>query len=104
MSRLLLAAACVALLPAAAAADLDPELDRPYRLDVVLPVPEHRLLTDVFKDKAERELRDGLQASFGDLAEVRVAHEHPRLKEVLDRGLERALDGWKEVSEVKTHF
>jgi hypothetical protein len=80
------------------------EAHKPYQLQVVLHVAQHRLLTDVFRDRVERELRDGLQASLGELARVEVVRDHPRLKEVLDRGLQRALDGWKERSEVKTHF
>ena len=47
---------------------LDPEPKTPYRLQVVLHFADHRLLTDVFRDRVERELRDGLQASFGDLS------------------------------------
>ncbi len=89
-------------LPAAQAAQ--PEAHTPYHLQVVLHVAKHRLLTDVFRDRVERELRDGLQASLGELARVEVVRDHPRLPEVLDKGLQRALDGWKERSEVKTHF
>jgi hypothetical protein len=80
------------------------EAKKPYQLQVVLHVAEHRLLTDVFRDRVERELRDGLQASLGELAKVEVVREHPRLKDVLDKGLQKALDDWKERSEVKTHF
>jgi hypothetical protein len=89
-------------LPAARAAD--PGAQKPYQLQVVLHVARHRLLTDVFRDRVERELRDGLQASLGELARVEVVRDHPRLQYVLDQGLQRALDGWKERSEVKTHF
>jgi hypothetical protein len=89
-------------------AALDPEADKPYQLDVVLHFAEHRVFTPVFKDQVERELRDSLRAALGDLAKVEVVRpepgKHPRLKEVLDKGLQTALDGWKDVSPVKTHF
>src|SRR5262245_60908984 len=84
-------------------AALDPEVNKPYNLRVVLSFADQRLLTDVFKDQVERELRDSLQAAFGDLVSLEVVHEDPRLKEVADNGLQ-ALDGWKDVSDVKTHF
>jgi hypothetical protein len=82
---------------------LDPETDKPYQLRVVLGVADQRLLTDVFKEQVERELRDGLQAALGDLATVEVVRAHPRLKEVEANGLQ-ALDAWKDVDDVKTHF
>jgi hypothetical protein len=80
------------------------ELDRPYDLQIVVHVADHRLLTDVFRERVTRELRDSLQAELGDLARVSVVQQHPRLREVLDRGLERALDGWVEHTGIKTHF
>ena len=66
----------------------------PYQLKVVLHFADNRLLTPVFRDRVERELRDGLQASFGDLVNVEVTREHPRLNEVLQNGL-KSLDGWQ---------
>ena len=54
---------------------LDAEAKTPYQLKVVLHFADHRLLTDVFRDRVERELRDGLQASFGDLVNVEVVRE-----------------------------
>src|SRR5438128_1552164 len=83
---------------------LDAQLNQPYRLQVVLSVAPHRLLTDIFKDQVERELRDSLQAACGELAAVEVVRQHPRLKEVQEKGLQQALDGWKDLSDVKTHF
>jgi hypothetical protein len=85
-------------------AALDPELKKPYDLVVVLHVSNHPLLTDIFRDRLARELGDGLQAALGDLARVRVVQEHPHLAEVLDKGLQQALDGWRERSGIKTHF
>lgn len=85
-------------------ANLDPELKQPYRFQVVLHIARHPSLTDVFRDQVERELRDGLSAALGDLARVEVVRQHPRLPEVLEKGLQQGLDGWKELSDTKTHF
>jgi hypothetical protein len=79
------------------------ELDKPYKLHIVVHVAQNRLLTDVFRDRIERELRDGFQGALGDMGRVTVSHEHPRLDDVLARGL-RSLDGWKDRSDGKTHF
>jgi hypothetical protein len=86
-------------------ADLDSEAKQPYRLQVVVHIAEHRpLATPVFKDQVERALRNHLQAAYGKLAKVEVVRTHPRLKEVLAKGLQQALDGWDELSNQKTHF
>jgi hypothetical protein len=92
------------LFVSSARAALDPELSQPYRIQVVLHFSDHRLLTNVFKDQVERELRDGLRAAFGDLAEVEVVREHPKLEGVEEKGLGPILDGWKDVNDIKTHF
>ena len=84
-------------------AALDPELKTPYQLKVVLHFADNRLLTPVFCERVERDLRDGLQASFGDLVNVEVTRQDPHLKEVLQNGL-KSLDGWRERSAFKTHF
>jgi hypothetical protein len=91
-------------LPAPARAALDPETDRPYRLDIVLDVAKHRLLTDIFRQQVLRELRDGLRSAFGDLAEVRVLETHPLLAQVRKQGLKEALDRWLDLDGIKTHF
>jgi hypothetical protein len=100
---LLFAACCVLCLGGRASAALDPETKKPYKLTVVLHVADNRLLTVPFQERVERELREGLQAALGDLGDVKVVREHPKLAEVLDRGL-RSLDTWNERSGVKTHF
>jgi hypothetical protein len=79
------------------------ELNKPYHLRIVVHVTPNRLLTDVFRKQIERELHDGLQAGLGDMGRVEVTHRHERLQEVLSQGLQ-ALNGWKERSDVKTHF
>jgi hypothetical protein len=99
--RLLAAFALTAL--GSPAVRADGELNRPYDLNIVLHVADHKLLTDVFRERVGRELRDGLQEALGDLGRVTVAYDHPRLKDVLTRGL-GALDAWAERSGVKTHF
>jgi hypothetical protein len=83
------------------AADL--ELNKPYKLQVVLRFSDHRDLTDILKEKVERELRDNVRAAFGDLVQVEVSRMHPRLKEIEDKGLQ-TLSSWKDVTDVKTHF
>jgi hypothetical protein len=102
LPRLLAVAALVGAAVSARAADS--ELTRPYELHIVLHVADHKLLTDVFRERVGRELRDGMQAALGELATVKVDYDHPRLKDVLARGLERSLDTWAERSAVKTHF
>jgi len=84
-------------------AGLDPETDKPYKLDVVLSLGKHRLLTDVFREQIERELSDGLQAGAGDLVEVRVLRTHPLLKEVEKKGLAEAIKEFKAGDDTKTH-
>lgn len=99
LSSCLLLLACCA--PSRAA--LDPEINQPYRLRVVVGIAENRLLTPVFQERVERELRDGLQAALGDVAVVEVVRKHPRLKDVERNGLE-SLGAWTDVDGVKTHF
>jgi tetratricopeptide (TPR) repeat protein len=76
----------------------------PYKLTIVLDVAKNRVLTEVFGQQVERELREGLQAALGDLASVDVVRKHPKLEEARKDGLKRSLDSWKEQSDTKTHF
>jgi tetratricopeptide (TPR) repeat protein len=87
-----------------AQAGLDPQVDKPYHLQVVLRFARNRLLNRLFQDLVERQLQDSLQAAFGDLAEVEIVHDHPLLKQVDERGLQAALDGDSSLSETKIHF
>lgn len=80
------------------------ELNKPYDVQIVLHVADNRLLTDVFRERVGRDLRDGLQAALGEVARVSVTAEHPRLKDVLKLGLDRGLDSWAERDGIKTHF
>jgi hypothetical protein len=82
----------------------DPEINKPYHLQVVLHVAPNRLLTPIFRDLVQRQLRDSLQAALGDLAQVEIVPDHPLLKEVESKGLQSALDGYTVLSDTKTHF
>jgi hypothetical protein len=105
MSRAIVAVLCLVCAPAlAGAAGLDPEVSTPYRLQVVLHIAQHRQFTDVYRGQIERELRDSLQAAFGEFAEVEVVHTHPRLAKIEAEGLQQGLDGWNDVTGIKTHF
>jgi hypothetical protein len=101
---LFLSSLCPLCLCGESRAALDPEVGKPYRLQVVLHLARHRMLTPVFGDRLERELRDSLQAAFGELAKVEVLRDHPLLARIQAQGLQQALDGWDEVSDAKTHF
>ncbi len=106
--RLLSCCMAVLCLPFVAQAALDPEADKPYRLDIVLHVKEHPLLTrnGVFVDRLKQELRDALQRDLGGTArvEINTTGKHPLLNEILQRGW-TALDGYQQpASEPKTHF
>jgi hypothetical protein len=92
------------LLALPSAAHAQSELNKPYELHIVVHVAQNRLLTDVFRERIERELRDGFQAGLGDMGHVTVTHKHPRLADVLARGLKQSLDDWKDRSGIKTHF
>ncbi|MBY0524126.1 MAG: PspA/IM30 family protein [Gemmataceae bacterium] len=89
-------------------AALDPEVKKPYHLQVVLRVAPHRLLTPVFKDQLKRELRDSLQASLGPLGIVEVVDDHPLLKDIDRKGLQAVIDGFDKSkaggTPIKTHF
>jgi hypothetical protein len=100
----LLSSLCTLCLCGESSAALDPELKTPYQLKIVLHFADHRLLTPVFCDRVERELHDGLQASFGDLVnDIVVTRQDAHLNDVLQNGL-KSLDNWRERSPVKTHF
>src|SRR5262245_10074192 len=85
-------------------AQLDPQKDSAYQLQVVVRIANHPPFTPAFKDQVRRELRAGLQDAFADLARVEILDAHPQLKEIDSKGLSAALDSWKEVSSRKTHF
>jgi hypothetical protein len=82
---------------------LDAQSKQPYELNVIVHVEKNKLLTDLFQDRVQRELNDWLQEALGELARVKVTSRHPRLDDVVDKGLQ-SLDGWRERSSAKTHF
>jgi hypothetical protein len=101
----LLVAILAGILTAPRAHALDAESDKPYQLQVVLHVSEHRMLTEVFRDRLKRELRDSLQGALGNLGRVSVVTDHPLLKEIDAKGLEAATDAATgSLSETKAHF
>jgi hypothetical protein len=128
MSRHLIVVLCLVCFSSFARAGLDPELDQPYRLRVVLSIGESREFTLLFKDRVKRELQDVLQAALGNVGQVEIVDRASIEKElhgkelprddrrislertlnltdaVTQHGLKDALDIWKEVSETKTHF
>jgi hypothetical protein len=86
-----------------ARAGFDDDASKPYTVHFVIHFAEHKQITTAFKDKVERELLNSLRASLGEMGEVEVFHEHPKLKEIDERGLQ-ALDSWRDVTGVKTQF
>lgn len=107
MSRTLLTVLVLALAPSFAYAALDPELNTPYEFQVVLRVAKHRLLTSVFKKQVQRELHDSLQAALGEeLARVKMVdfEEHELRDKIETLGLQQALEGWRSLNGIKTHF
>ncbi len=104
---------CVAALPARA--DLNPETATPYKLQIILHFSPHIYMTEVFKTKVARDMHDSLKAALGELADVEVVDDQKlakdpdaqrMLNDVLERGLQYALDGWKgkAVDGIKRHF
>jgi hypothetical protein len=87
-----------------ARAQLDPELDKPYRIQVVLHVADNRFLTPIFQEQLQAELRDRLQLSLGALAQVDVVTTHPLLAEIEAKGLDNGLNGWEQITSAQTHF
>ena len=96
--------ACFLLATNTARAELDPETKTPYKLQIVLHFAPTKNMTEVFRTKVERDLRDSLQAALGDVADVKIVDKHPLLKDVLERGLQYSLDSWKSLDGTKTHF
>jgi tetratricopeptide (TPR) repeat protein len=91
----------------------DAELDKPYKVQVVLRVAPTRLLTPIFKEQLRRDLQQGLQAALGamgevevfDLADVPADKQQPLWKKVADEGLQAGLDEQGQArSDIKTHF
>lgn len=102
LSLLALLVLCCPLAPAQT--QFDPKLDIPYQLDVVLLFPKNRIFTPVFRNRIESELRESLQQTYGKLAQVQVMTQHPLCKEIEQKGLAKALDGFDQITGKNTHF
>jgi tetratricopeptide (TPR) repeat protein len=83
---------------------VDPELKKPYQLEVVLHLADNRALTPLFQEELAHALGDQLRQTFGALAQINVRRQHPLLSEIVAKGLESALDGREQTSEIQTHF
>jgi hypothetical protein len=95
---------CSLCLCGSSSAQLDAEKNSPYELEIVVRIPDHPPFTAAFKNQVKRELRDSLRAAYADLARVEVVDTHALCKDIDSKGLQAALEGWKEVSPRKTHF
>jgi tetratricopeptide (TPR) repeat protein len=85
-------------------AQLDAEKNSPYDLQIVVKVADHPPFTSAFKEQIKRDIRAGLQDAFADLARVLIVDTHLQLKEIESKGLQAALESWKDISSAKTHF
>ena len=101
---LLFSSLCSLCLCGKSLAQLDPEKDSPYELQIVVRVADHPPFTAAFKNQVKRELQGSLQAAYADLVRVEVVDTHPLLKDIDGKELQASLEGWKEVSPRKTHF
>ena len=81
----------------------DPQWKEPYELKVMLHVEHHRLLTDIFVDRLQRELGDWLQEVLGELGHVSVLKPDAPLATAMEKGL-HTLDPVRDPSQPKTHF
>src|SRR5260370_15979773 len=104
MIRLLFCLFALLLASRPGSAALPAEATKPYRLQVVLHVAEHPILTGVFQERVQRELHDSLQAALGGLARVEVMRDHPRLQAVEPQSLKHALDGWNFINGTKIQY
>src|SRR5260221_9208176 len=105
MLRTLAAVFVIAVCCSTVRADLDPEQNKPYNLQVILHFAEHRWLTPVFQIQVQRQLKDSLQVSLGNLARVQIVTNSPLIKDVEKQGgLQNALDRWHQLGDAKQHF
>ena len=105
-SRFALMATLLLALPAAAKAQSTPDtswLKKPYQLTIALHVEPHPLLTPVFLDRFQRELKDTLQRDLGTIGVVDVVTKHTLLDEVVKAGW-GALDGLQTLGDRKVHL
>src|SRR5262249_6213789 len=87
-----------------ARASLDPEMTKPYRLQIVLQIASNRVFTPLFQEQLQRDVQDQLKLYFGALARIEVTRTHPVLLDIETKGGDLALEGWESLSEATTHF
>ncbi len=87
-----------------ASAQLDPEVNKPYPLNVVLHFSKHRILTPVFQNQVQQHLADLLRTNFGKLAEVKVVRTNPLITKIKENGLQSVLDGFDRLTKIKTQY
>ncbi len=100
----LLTGAILMMTPLTARAELDPKLNTPYQLDVVLQFADNAVFTKAFSEQVQTELRELLQQSYGKLAQIKVQSTHPLLPKIDQKGLQKALDVWDLLGPSSTHF
>lgn len=101
----------ILLLPVAAHAQVDTEMDRPYELNVVLRCGAHNWLGKQFRTDLRSNLAGMLSDALGPMADIKVIdlkelpadQWQPLWKEVDTRGLD-VLDSPREGGSGKTHF
>jgi tetratricopeptide (TPR) repeat protein len=104
LSFILFSSLCSLCLCGKTSAALEPELKTPYQVRVVLQVAEHRMLTPLFQEELESELRSQLRLMLGKLANIEVVRSHPLLNDIRTKGLRTVLDTWDNISHTATHF
>lgn len=68
-------------------AGLDPELEKPYQVRVVFHFGESPLMTPQFREQVKREVGESLQASLGEMGQVKTETLHPLIKVLEKKGL-----------------
>lgn len=87
LRRFVLSALCVLGFCSLSSAAADPQSKERYELKVVLHVEYHRLLTEVFVDRLQRELSDWLQEAVGELAHVQIVKPEAAVAAAMEKGL-----------------
>ncbi len=103
LRRFVLSALCVLGFCSLSSAAADPQSKERYELKVVLHVEYHRLLTEVFVDRLQRELSDWLQEAVGELAHVQIVKPEAAVAAAMEKGLS-TLDPVRDPTMPKTHF
>jgi hypothetical protein len=93
------------LIPTSAFAQGEPVTRRPYDVQVVILLAEHRFLsTELFQSQFPREVVQQSNLALGPLARVDLAASHPLTESIRRDGLDAAIDAHQEVSQRRTWF